>query len=399
MKPNSHASDAPLDAFRAIEPVLRADAGEKAAQALAQGLRRLVPGAPLYACLLNESVGLCDEVGSTESRSGKALREVLKRAAPGGSLSIAVSRSDKLPGQALALQPLQAGGHGFGTLAILLAKATDDGRALRTLLEGFAERVCRAWAERQEGEARRDLEEQLAEETRRGDIGEMVGPALHEVGNFINTVFLTLAVLERKVPAELRGDFSGLRKQGHAVAALAGQIQQTRRASAGPSLDLHLAIREALRLLQSDGLAAGSAVQRRAGVDSGAPVPANPGVVIESNFKPGELMVRGRSDVKRLCRFLLHNAIAAVGSAGKVAISTDCVASWAVLRIIDGGPTLNEEQTHHFWDTNENLARPGTSALELATCWSLCKRLAGKLEVANAAEGGVVVILRLPLAT
>jgi signal transduction histidine kinase len=396
MKPNAHASDVPLDAFRAIEPVLRAGAGEKTAQALAQGLRRLVPGAPLYACLLNETVGLCDEVGGTESRSGSALRDVLKRAAPGGSLSIAVSRSDKLPGQALALQPLEVGGLGFGTLAILLAKATDDGPALRTLLEGFAEQVCRAWADRHAGDTRRDLEEQLVEETRRGDIGEMVGPALHEVGNFINTVFLTLAVLERKVPSELRGDFSGLRKQGHAVAALAGQIQQTRRASAGPPIDLHLALREASTLLQSDDMAS-SAVQERAGVDSSAG--ANPGVVMESNFKPGELMVRGRSDVKRLCRFLLRNAIAAVGSAGKVMISTDCVASWAVLRIIDDGPTLSEEQTHHFWDTNEALARPGTRPLELATCWSLCKRLGGKLEVANATGGGVVVTLRLPLAT
>jgi len=421
MMPHSHVAGALLEACRALEPLVRAGPGDAEVQAVAEGLRRLAPGAPLYACLLQGDgpawIGLCDEVGSAEPRAAKTLREMLKRAALSDAACLPLARTDKLPGQALALQPLEIAGRRLGVLAILLAKATDDVPALRHLLGAFAQHVSVAVAWRHECAQRGILEQQLTEETRRGDIGEMVGPALHEVGNFINSVFLTLAVLERKVPPELRGDFTGLRKQGHAVAALAGHIQQTRRATAGAAIDLHAALREALAWLQAgaggaadsvadsvaDGVAAEGVAAEGVAMHVFEPGTIEPvrwtqGVSIELVLAPTELQVGGRSDVKRLCRFLVKNAAAATGAGGKITIATEGVRAGAVLRIADSGPPLGDGQLHHVWDANDALARPGTNALELATCWSLCKRLGGKLDAENSADGGVAVTLRLPLA-
>jgi C4-dicarboxylate-specific signal transduction histidine kinase len=209
--------------------------------------------------------------------------------------------------------------------------------------------------------------QQLGEEIQLADIGAAVGPVMHELGNQINTIFLSLGSLERKVPEEWREQFQELRQLGRRVAAMTNQFAGFRSKKQPPPypLDLNQVVQATL-----DELNAPEHV-------SWEPAPNLPPVLAI------------RSDLKRLIRFLTANARNTVtNETPRVCISTRHQ-SQIQLRLKDNGPPLQGE-THQSLFEPFSPVRDGANSLELAACQSLLRRWNGSLHAENHPEGGVV---------
>ena len=58
-----------------------------------------------------------------------------------------------------------------------------------------------------------DLAPFLARESRLADLGELAGPLIHEVNNYLNNLTLHLALLQQQTPGGLTDDLQSLRRQ------------------------------------------------------------------------------------------------------------------------------------------------------------------------------------------
>jgi signal transduction histidine kinase len=398
----------PLQAFQeacqAVEQVLsqsKKQAGRAAS--LPQAVRKLWPGALLYACLLaddaGEALGICAETGEPDQPREEALRQVIARHLTGtvnARVLVPLTRADKLPGKALVLQELRGCDEPLGWIGLVLPGAAPaEGSTSWVLLEAFARYLALRLECDVEVERGHTLEAELLDESRRADIAELVGPALHEFSNFLNAVMLTVAVLEMKVPEEMRGDLTGIRRQGHETAALLGQIQQLRQTAPPQPVDLHRAVRDVLEDL-GPGRAEDNLPRLHllgaAGTNSG-PMPAG-AMATYLDLRADMPRVNGfHPHVKRLCRFLVKNAVAAAREVGgRVMIHTQVQAGATVLRIEDTGPDVPGPELGRLFDA-EAPGRPGTSSLELAACASLCKRLRAKLRAEKNGDGGVAMVV------
>jgi C4-dicarboxylate-specific signal transduction histidine kinase len=119
-------------------------------------------------------------------------------------------------------------------------------------------------------------------------------------------------------------------------------------------------------------------------------------IALELSSAP--LAVRGnRTDLKRLCVFLLRNAIAATDeNQGGVTIRTERSHDKALLRIEDGGPTISPAQLAQIFEPHI-ICREGTSSLELAACQSLVRGLRGSIRAELSPGNGVSIAVSLPL--
>jgi signal transduction histidine kinase len=373
------------------------------AMRLAQTLRVLWPGARLCGCVLGDLAGgalaACDETGAEASRLDGALRQALarfaERAAPGEAETALLTRADKLAGKVLTAQRLHDGSRPRGWLALTLPSEADEPLS-RLLLETFACHVERVLACETDKRALQALAHELETETRRADVAELMGPALHEFSNFLNTAMLTAAVLEMKATPEQKADLSAIRRQGADIAALLGRFQQVRHAAPRQRNDLNALIRQVLANLQrrgdDDQIPALHVV-----VGDDAPGAVGPGQVttrLELNDAPAVLGFC--ADVRRLCGFVIKNAARAAAAAqGTVLVWTGKAGGGARLRVEDGGPSVSEEDLKHLFHP-ERPGRPGTSGLELAACQALGKRLGAALEVEQAPGGGLALSIQFP---
>src|SRR5262245_52658246 len=93
--------------------------------------------------------------------------------------------------------------------------------------------------------------EELDEETRIADIGELAGPVAHESNNFLNVVLLQVALMEPDVSEAVRGQLQVIRRQGAEFKALVQEFHARRhRLLPTPrAVDLNALLRHALAQL------------------------------------------------------------------------------------------------------------------------------------------------------
>jgi signal transduction histidine kinase len=219
------------------------------------------------------------------------------------------------------------------------------------------------------------------------NVNELVGPILHEVNNFLNTVLLHVAVLEAEVAETHAPDLAEIRRQGGVLAALVGRFQQCRQRQrpAPEPVDLNGIISEVVAALGSGLSGPGQALPAHTPV-RWLPAPELPPVQGSAG------------DLKRLFTFLLKNAVAASPETEPVTIRTEKEKGRVVSVIEDRGPPAAADLLANFFDPGV-VGREGTNSLELAACKALVRRLQGKLHCENRAGGGVTITVELPAAS
>lgn len=216
------------------------------------------------------------------------------------------------------------------------------------------------------------LQAELDELDALATFGELAGPMVHEFNNLLNVLLLQVAVLEHTLPEGARADLAQIRRQGKSAAALISlwQHYRSQQQPAPQPLDLNEVVR-AVVVAPNLGL-----VQLRLASD----LPAVSACYV---------------DARRLCTFLISNAVAVSAGNGSVQVCTEHAGGRVWLRVEDTGPHLRPEALHSLFEP-AGAGREGTQVLELAACKSLVRRLRGKISAENRPEEGVAVVVELP---
>jgi len=103
------------------------------------------------------------------------------------------------------------------------------------------------------------------------------------------------------------------------------------------------------------------------------------------------------TDLKRLCAFMVRNAIAAANAIGRcVKVRTQRAADKSLLRVEDNGPSVSPTDLAQVFEPHPTC-RAGTSSLELAACRSLVRSLGGTIKAESGLENGLSLTVLLPL--
>lgn len=376
-----------------IDAVLRHTPGTAARAArLTTLLRELWPASTLYGCLLHGEGPAQTHVRDEEGQARPQWADLLSKKLAGSSRgrkkpvrTVKMPRGLKLSDQFLAVEEITFEDRRWGALALALPAevSLETTAAARVLLAATADQL----AVRLHGEAQSSvlnrLRAELADHTWLSNIGELAGPVVHAINNFLNVVSLHVTVLEEEVSQEQAAELVEIRRQGSTLAALVRHFQQYRQPpQAQPeSLDLNQLVQEIL------AEANGSPLE---------PLNGHPVRLILASDLP---LIQGSvADLKRLVRFLVRSATAAVQlTDGLVTVRTEQAANCVRLRIEDSGPPLQPELLRQLFEP-EIPGRGTASNLELAACRSLVRRLHGKITAENPPAGGVTVTVELPLA-
>src|SRR5262249_22929815 len=217
-------------------------------------------------------------------------------------------------------------------------------------------------------------EQQIQDLAALADAGETAGALAHEVNDFLNVLLLQLAILEQKSSPEDQGKLVEVRRQGKQLGELVKHWQRSRAgAGEGRPIDLN-------RLLQHVDLGTGD-------------------VLVRMEVAPHLPCILGvPSDVRRLCTFLVKNAISAAQQGQKqVLVRTEAANGSVRLRVEDTGPTVSQELLAQLFEASFD-GRPGTDRLELAACRSIVQRLHSKIRAEKRPGGGVAVVVDFPTA-
>ena len=244
-----------------------------------------------------------------------------------------------------------------------------------------------------------------AEQEWLADLGELTGPVTHEVNNFLNCLLLHLAVLDQQAPDNVRVELTEIRRQGLEISKMLGKLQeyQNARHSERETVDLNGVVRKTVQELGSaTGGANRSIQQRRIAQDQG---PASDLSMLDGtqpalDLTTDRLAVVGHpSHLKRLCTFLIRNALAAAKvNGGSVTIRTERAPDKALLRVEDTGPEVPPSKLAEIFEPHLTC-REGTNSLELAACLSLVRRFEGKICAEARAGVGLRIDVSLPLAS
>ncbi len=381
--------------------LLRAPDARGRCALLAEMLQFLWPGEALSACVLREADGAwaaaLDEAGDQRPKWAALIRDELTRrwtAADATAVRIPLLQALGLTGLVLAREDVRVRDKVYGSL--LLAVPEDDGsnaEAVRALLAACAqhlalrlevedsERRWATWAAEQAG----DLG--MAE------VGEVSIPVTHEFNNFLNALLLHTAVLKYQLPESVYQGLEELRRQATAAAGLIQQVQHYRRRQQPPRLpvDVDRAVWAAVEAL-------GGKPSERGGVREYVRLESltygTVEVAVHLDLGAGETPAPATfAEMKRLCVFLIRNAAAAAATnKGAVVVRTAREGERVILRVEDTGPAIPAEMLPHLFEP-ASVGREGTSALELAACKTLARRLQGGLRAENLDEGGAAFVV------
>lgn len=209
-------------------------------------------------------------------------------------------------------------------------------------------------------------------------IAALASPVTHEFNNFLNLVLLQVAVLQLQTSGAFGDELAAIRRQGRSLASLIQQWQQYRQRCqpAVRAIDLTPVIeQEAERL--SEVLPDGVQLQ----------------LSLASELPP---VVGTEAEAALLVRFLVKNAVSAMGGAGgTVTLCTTSGADSVLLSVEDTGPVPEPDRLAQLFDP-QAPSRSGTNGLEMSACETLARRrLQGRIEAVPLAEGGLVVRVRL----
>jgi len=262
----------------------------------------------------------------------------------------------------------------------LILEATipsDVSTETRGVLEGLLMMTARhglgCWHNRQ-------FQSELRLEEGRLETAELAGVLIHEFNNVLNNITLQLVLLDRTAPPQTKTDLAEIRRQIVEVSGLVRKYHMAHRPPAQPP-----SVPSPSRLLR----------QTIEALQATRPVP---GVEWRLDL-PEELPAAaiGPREFRLLCDYLLRNALAGVTPAGGgIVVQASANDKVVSLRIRDTGPAVPAANLSRvFVPTQE--CRPGANGLELAAARSIIRRSGGRLTASSPPEGGLEVVVELPV--
>jgi signal transduction histidine kinase len=310
-----------------------------------------------------------------------------------------------LLGRTWALEHLSFQGKWQGTLGAVVPEETSDEslNSLRTLLLVCCLRLGHCLEVESHERRRVRLEAELTELISLADLGELTGPLTHELRNFLNSLLLHIAVLEQETPEGSRHELDEIRCQGREVSELLTKFQEYR-CTLQPVrdvVDMNLVVRNTAEELRAEAARAGRLrihIRDSPNQPSASAPSDHTSIQLSLDLSADRLPVSARStDLKRLCAFMVRNAIAATNAIGRcVKVRTERAADKSLLRVEDNGPLVSPTDLARVFEQHPTC-RAGTSSLELAACRSLVCRLQGTIKAESGSENGLRLSVLLPL--
>jgi signal transduction histidine kinase len=209
-------------------------------------------------------------------------------------------------------------------------------------------------------------------------LSDLTALVSHEFNNYLNGIFLRLALLEQEFP-EAKDQLRVIRSLGDEAAALIRRLQQANRPTIPPPepVDVNRLIREVLNSMQS----------------------VTPAPSVEARLATDAPLARASpEDFRRLMSLLLAHCVQAVsGIGGVIDIRTERAGPKVIVEIGDTGAAIPEELLPRAFDPFV-AAREGTDDTALGICRMLVRRLHGEIRAANRSTGGVIYRLELSAA-
>jgi signal transduction histidine kinase len=342
-----------------------------------RSLREAWPRACQYACVLPGSSPTPIVVLDGNGSRCDDWEHKLDRVPAGENLASAWSRELSVSRHSAIVHPLTIPSLRAGAIALVFPSSIGKeevelareymGCYTRMLVTALEAESCRVACE--------GLQQDIQALERMAHRGELAGPMGHEFTNFLNVLLLQVAVLKYQMPETYHADLAEITRQGTLAVEVVNQFHQTMRPEAPPEaiLDLRELVAEAIEELRSIAPVDSSLVLQQA---------------------PDQLPIGGmRTDIKRLVRLLVSNAIRAGAQTNQpVSVHTEEKETAIILRVEDGGSTPSEKALLHIFDLSQP-AREGVNALELAACNSLARRLNARIRAEARPEGGLCIVV------
>ena len=363
------------------------------AASLVGELRFLWPRGAMSACVLAEGgqtwASALDESGASRPEWAERVhQEFARRQGVGMGHGQQAARATEAPllqalgltGFLLAWEEMRFDDQTHGALVLATPHSEEaDAEAVRALLGACVQHLAVRLEIEGLERARAAAVEEASANAGMAEVGEASIPVAHDFNNYLNALLLHLSVLQLQLPEPMRQGLADLRRQALATAALTQELQhyRRRRQPVGAPVDLNQAVRAAAAAFEGEAVA----------------------VPIRLDLAVGRPTAFGISaELKRLCVFLIRNAAgAAACNGGSVIVRTLREAEKSILRVEDSGPPISPEALPYLFEPAAT-GREGTSALELAACKTLARRLQGSIRAENQPERGAAVVVEWPAA-
>jgi hypothetical protein len=208
---------------------------------------------------------------------------------------------------------------------------------------------------------------------------ELARPLIHECNNFLNNLFLHVAILVAELPDESRMDWANVKSEGKALVSLLQQWQAFRSYStpARGKMEFNQLVFEAVQDVSSD-----------CGSIQLTVTPAR-----EPLWMSGLL-----GSTKRLCMLILQYAVAAIQDAHNadlgISVRTAKRNGNVILEITGTGPVPATFDWKNFGDNG--CGEPRSHGLIEAACCSLAERVGANIRVGRANHESGALIVELP---
>jgi two-component system NtrC family sensor kinase len=254
-------------------------------------------------------------------------------------------------------------------------------RQLATTIEKVRlyEETCKAY------EDLRRTQEQLLQSEKMSAVGQLIAGVAHELNNPLTAILGYAQLLESEGLSERAQDY---------VAKMFKQAQRTHRVVQNllsfarqrkperAEVDIRKVLEETLALRDYDLKVNKIDVQKELGAE-----PA--------------LVVADAHQIEQVFLNIINNAVDAVletGRSGKLKIRVSCERGDICTQFADDGPGIKDpKRIFDPFYTTKNVGK-GTG-LGLSICYGIVKEHGGDITAHNAAEGGAVIEVRLPMAT
>ena len=212
---------------------------------------------------------------------------------------------------------------------------------------------------------------------------EFVADASHELRTPLTALRLRLESLERRLDEEGRHDLDAavreVERLGKTVETLLALARADAGAAPAAAIDLEPLLRER--------------------VEAWRALAEEKGVALDAEPSPGLTVRAGPQRLVQVLDNLLANALEVAPSGSSVTMSAHAAGPWAELHVRDEGPGLTAEQRtrafDRFWRAGSGH---GGSGLGLAIVKRLVEADEGRVELTDAAGGGIDAVVRLRLA-
>jgi len=238
---------------------------------------------------------------------------------------------------------------------------------------------------------RADLDHQMVQVEKMATVGRLAAGIAHEINNPLQMITTQSGWIEELLPEEDSEKVKNLEEYKKAIdrirfhAKRAGTVTQRllgfsrKMSSEKEFVNINELIEETISFIVNEAI--------------------NKEIAIELNL--AEDLPSTMTDGPQLQQVLLNvlnNGLDAVDEGGKIDITTKELRNSIIIDFADNGPGISREVKRQIFDPFFTTKDPGQgTGLGLYICYDIMKKLGGKIDVKNGADGGAVFTLVVPV--